>query len=132
MSIYKITVDRFEFPEGLGDGHANFRMAIGIRYVDSEDNWQTFYAVLPGPSTYWECDKEKKLDPRYVRVSEEEAKLDMDQVGPWGRYVARITAQEIEQIKCEVYDVNRKGAWETFKSVLTKIPNALASALSGK
>ena len=130
MHTCEITLDSFQFPEDLDNDHANFRIAVGLRYVDKNNNLVTAHSVVPSPSTYWECDtdKKEKKDPRYVRA-EDGSNLDMTKVGPWGRFMFRVIARELKHIKFEVYDVNRQGAWDTFKSVFEKIPAAFSGVL---
>lgn len=125
MHVCEIKLDGFEFPGELDNDQANFRFLVGLRYIDTDDKLATVHAVLPSLGTYWECDSDKVNDPRYVR-DRNRSKLDMSKVGPWGSFIFRVKVKDLRQINFEVFDVNRQGAWETFKSVVEKIPHAFS------
>jgi hypothetical protein len=114
---YEILLDEFKFPRALPNSRANFRLVLDVRYVRSNGTFATEHAIMPGLDSYWECDREKKNEPDYVRGADEGAssRVDVGRLDPWDRLVMVLQANSIYGIQVKAFDVNREDVWNRLK-----------------
>jgi hypothetical protein len=114
---YEILLEDFRFPRALPNSRANFRLVLDVRYVRSNGTFATEHAIMPGLDSYWECDREKKNDPDYVRGADDGAssRVDVGRLDPWDRLVMVLHANSIYAIQVKAFDVNREDVWNRLK-----------------
>lgn len=125
ISEYEFKLKDFLFPQDLGNGNANFRFLIDLRFKDDKGQYITKQAVMPGVDTYWECDTEKHEDRNFVRAKDKRDnflnKFNMCAIDEWDKLIFLVKAERFHSIRFSVYDVDRKGAWEAFQKIGGKL-----------
>ena len=114
---YEILLEEFRFPRALPNSRANFRLVLDVRYVRGNGAFATEHAIMPGLDSYWECDREKKNEPDYVRGADDGAssRVDVGRLDPWDRLVMVLHANSIYAIQVKAFDVNREDVWNRLK-----------------
>ena len=114
---YEILLEDFRFPRALPNSRANFRLVLDVRYVRSNGTFATEHAIMPGLDSYWECDREKKNDPDYVRGADDGAssRVDVGRLDPWDRLVMVLHANSVYAVQVKAFDVNREDVWNRLK-----------------
>ena len=139
MSNFEFTLTRFAFPKDLENNKANFRFVVDLRFTKEtkekeEEEFATEKTVMPGLDTFWECDKGKSERSNYVRANtkqNEPAAFDEERIKQWDPLIFRVKGKSVHSIRFEVFDVNRKNAWDTIGDVLNQIfKNTLGAAIS--
>ncbi len=79
MTTIVVTLTDLTFPANLEDKFCKFRPLISLKYRDSDNKITFAREVLPGlgKRDYWECEKDNKSKPNYVR-HQTEPKVDME------------------------------------------------------
>lgn len=130
--LYRIDLTDFEFPEGLPNDRANFRLTVDLRYVDRRGRFATKQVVMPGLDTFWECDTGKIDDPRFVRQAGDgdgwDHRFNMDLVDPWQRLVVIVQAQSLLALQVKVWDVDR----DNWKDALAEVLGGALEAVVGR
>lgn len=109
MPTYELNLKNFSFPLDLDESRSTFRFLTDIRYTDKDNNFQTLHAVAPGLDTYWECEKNNKKSPFFVRADDLSSKFDMAKVGAWDAMIIRFRANSIHSIQMKVIDIEKTG-----------------------
>ena len=91
---FEIRLEGFEFPRALPNNRANFRFVVDVRYKTKGDRFATETVVMPGLDTFWECGKNKKAKPNFVRDGSA-PRFDMAKIDPWDRLVVRLHADAV-------------------------------------
>jgi hypothetical protein len=114
---YEILLEDFRFPRALPNSRANFRLVLDVRYLRSNGTFATEHAIMPGLDSYWECDREKKNEPDYVRGADDGAssRVDVGRLDPWDRLVMVLHANSIYGVQVKAFDVNREDVWNRLK-----------------
>ena len=88
MDTIDIVLTDLTFPANLEDKFCKFRPLISIRYRDSKDKIVFAREAMPGlgKRDYWECEKDNKSKPDYVR-DEAGHKVDMEKLDPSRREI---------------------------------------------
>jgi hypothetical protein len=110
MPTYELSLTDFAFPKDLPESRSTFRMLLDVRYIDTDDKFATYHAVLPGLDTYWECEKAHKNEANYVR-DPKEPKLDMGKIDSWDRLFFLFKANSIHSIQIRVIDIEKEGGF---------------------
>ena len=127
MPVFELNLSGFKFPKNLDNDQANFRLVVDLRYVSVDGNLLTAQAILPGLDTYWECDRNRKQDPNYVRGRDEGdwGAIDMQRVDSWDKLIFMLPATSLHSIQFKVFDVNRTDGWDRIKHALNSIAGSL-------
>jgi hypothetical protein len=131
MDTIIVTLTNLTFPAKLEDKFCKFRPLISIRYRDSNDKIMFAREAMPGlgKRDYWECEKDNKNKPDFVR-HDSEPKVDMDKVGVSSREItfSDLDVKKLERLDVEVFDIDIKsGFFDAFKDNLLKVlPVAVA------
>lgn len=134
MATIDVTVTDLTFPADLKDAFCKFRPLISIRYRDSHNKIAFAREALPGlgKRDYWECEKDNKKKPDYVR-HDTEPKVDMEKLGPARREVIfnDLDVKKLESIEVEIFDIDIKsGFWDKLRDDVVKVlPVAVAPLL---
>lgn len=148
MPTYEINLKSFIFPDKLPDDKANFRFIVDLRYIDETNEFVTEHAVMPSLDTFWECAKDKREKPNYVR-DETNPQFRFDNgntdgneqkggdgnkpkgIDEWDRLIFHIKGKSLHSIQFKVIDVNRKDAWDTVRNVLGKVVEVAIGKMQG-
>ena len=130
MATIEVTLTDLTFPEKLPDKYCKFRPLISIRFRDSDNKIVYAREALPGlgKRDYWECEKENKKKPDYVR-NDALHNVDMDKLDITRRQVIfnDLDLQKPELLVVEIFDVDVSGFWDKLRKDLVKIlPIAVA------
>lgn len=131
MATIDIVVTDLTFPADLQDKFCKFRPVISVRYTDSQGKINFAREALPGlgPRDYWECEKDNKKKPNYVR-SDTAPKVDMDKVDVSQREIIfnDLDIKTLNRVEIELLDIDIKVGWEkVVQKGLEMLPsNALA------
>ena len=121
-SEFELNLERFWFPAGLADHRANFRFVVDVRMVRA-GKFATDTAVLPGFDTWWECDRDKKAHPHYVR--DQGNGIDMSRIDGWERLVLLTRADSLHSVQVKVFDVDRPGGWDAVREGFAALSQAV-------
>jgi hypothetical protein len=131
MDTINVTLTDLIFPTKLEDKFCKFRPLISIRYRDSNDKIMFAREAVPGlgKRDYWECEKDNKSKPDFVR-HDSEPKVDMNKLGVFRREItfSDIDVKKLERVDVELFDIDIKsGFFDAFKdNLLTVLPAAAA------
>ncbi len=135
MKTIEITLTDFRFPRCLPDGKANFRFVVDLRYINHKGQSVTQQAVLPSPDTsFWECDKEEKCAPNYVRDDGDEdgySRFDMCAVNDWDKLIFYLKAESVHSIQFKIFDVNREDAWDKMRDFGAAVTGTIFGKITG-
>src|SRR5262245_4449194 len=125
MDTIVVTVTELTFPPKLEDKFCKFRPLISIRYRDSNDKIMFAREAMPGlgKRDYWECEKDNKSKPDFVR-HDSEPKVDMDRLGISRREItfSDLTVDKLERVDLELLDIDIKsGFFDALKDNLLKV-----------
>lgn len=126
MATIDIIVTDLTFPAELKDAFCKFRPLISLRYRDANNKILFAREALPGLGSrdYWECEKDNKNKPEYVR-HDTEPKVDMDKLDISKREIIfnDLEIQRLERIELELFDIDIKVGWEkVLQTVLKSLP----------
>ena len=145
MPLFELKLTQFLFPKELPNKKANFRFVVDLRFIDDKGRFTTEHAVMPSLDTFWECDREEKDKPNYVRGSED-VKLKIDDtdyrcsqfkmdnnmdIDEWDRLIFLVKGNNVHSIQFKVIDVNREDAWDKVKPFLTGMVEAVIGKIKG-
>ena len=119
---FELNLERFWFPAGLADHRANFRFVVDVRMMRA-GKFAADTAVLPGFDTWWECDRDKKAHPHYVR--DQGNGLDMSRIDGWERLVLLTRADSLHSVQVKVFDVDRPGGWDAVREGFAALSQAV-------
>ena len=131
MATLDITLTDLTFPAKLEDKYCKFRPLVSIRYRDSNDKIMYAREALPGlgKRDYWECEKDNKNKPDYVRHLTE-PKVDMDKLDASRREIIfnDLDLKKLETVIVEIFDIDIKsGFWDKLReNVIKVLPLAVA------
>jgi hypothetical protein len=131
MDTIIVTLTDLTFPAKLEDKFCKFRPLISIRYRDSNDKIMFAREAMPGlgKRDYWECEKDNKSKPDFVR-HDSESKVDTNKLGVFRREItfSDLDVKKLERLDVEIYDIDIKsGFFDAFKDNLLKVlPVAVA------
>lgn len=125
MDTINVTLTDLTFPAKLEDKFCKFRPLISIRYRDSNDKLMFAREAMPGlgKRDYWECEKDNKSKPDFVR-HDSESKVDTNKLGITRREItfSDIDVKKFERVDVEIYDIDIKsGFFDAFKDNLLKV-----------
>lgn len=111
MPNFELSLTDFTFPKALDEARSTFRFLFSVRYIDASDKFGTAHAVLPGLDSYWECEKEHKSDPHFVRKMPETnpPSFDMKKIDAWDTLVFMLSAKRLHSIQVKVIDIEKEG-----------------------
>lgn len=130
MPHIELHLTSFRFPDSLPNGNANFRFIVDLRFINAKEQFVTEHAVMPSLDTFWECDLKRSDKPNYVR-SQDEPSFNMRRIDKWDRLILGVKGRSLHSIQFKVIDVDRKDAWDTIKSFLGGIVEALLGKAKG-
>ena len=131
MDTIIVTVTALTFPAKLEDKFCKFRPVVSIRYRDSNNKIRFAREAMPGlgKHDYWECEKDNKSKPDFVR-HDSEPKVDMDKLGISRREItfSDLDVDKLERLDLELLDIDIKsGFFDALKDNLLKVlPVAIA------
>lgn len=131
MDTINVTLTGLTFPAKLEDKFCKFRPLISIRYRDSNDKIMFAREAMPGlgKRDYWECEKDNKNKPEYVR-HDSEPKVDMNKLAISKREVtfSDLDVKTLERADVEIFDIDvNAGFFDALKgNVLNILPVAAA------
>ncbi len=131
MTTIGITLSALTFPANLKDDFCKFRPLISVKYRDSNDKSMFAREAIPGlgKRDYWECEKDNKNKPDYVRHATE-PKVDMDKLDISRREItfSDIDVKKLERIEVEIFDIDIKSGFldKLRENVLKVLPVAAA------
>jgi hypothetical protein len=115
MATINITVTDLTFPEELEDKFCKFRPLISVKYKNTQGKSIFAREALPGlgPRDYWECEKDNKKKPNYVRHATL-PKVDMDRVPDTQKEIVfdDLDLKSLERVEVELFDIDIKTALE--------------------
>jgi hypothetical protein len=125
MDTINVTLTDLSFPAKLEDKFCKFRPLISIRYRDSNDKIMFAREAMPGlgKRDYWECEKDNKSKPDFVR-HDSESKVDTNKLAVFRREItfSDIDVKKLERVDVEIYDIDIKsGFFDAFKDNLLKV-----------
>jgi len=125
MDTIIVTVTDLTFPAKLEDKFCKFRPLISIRYRDANDKILFAREAMPGlgKRDYWECEKDNKSKPDFVR-HDSEPKVDMDKLGISRREItfSDLNVNKLERVDLELLDIDIKaGFFDALKDNLLKV-----------
>lgn len=134
MATVNIALTDLSFPAKLEDKYCKFRPLVSVRYRDSDNKIAYAREAVPGlgKRDYWECEKDNKNKPGYVR-HDTEPRVDMNKLSPSQREIMfeDLDVKKLERVEVEVFDVDIKtGFWDGLRgNVLKVLPVAVAPFL---
>jgi len=114
-------------PETPAEQRANFRLVVDVRYISKDGAFSTEHVVMPSLDSYWECDKDKRGEPNYVRGEDDGpfSTFNMQQLDDWERLILLVKAESIHSFQVKVFDVNREDVWNRLKDVVGQVVQAV-------
>ena len=134
MTTIVVTLTDLTFPANLEDKFCKFRPLISLKYRDSNNKITFAREVLPGlgKRDYWECEKDNKSKPNYVR-HQAEPKVDMDKVDVSTREITfdDLDLKKLERVEAEIFDIDIKSGFldKLRENLLQVLPVAVAPFL---
>lgn len=114
MASVDVTLTDLTFPANLDDKFCKFRPLISIRYRDSGNKITFAREALPGlgKRDYWECEKDNRNKPEYVR-NEAEHKLDTNKLDISRREIIfnDLDLKKLERVEVELFDIDIKSGF---------------------
>lgn len=109
ISTYELAITDVRFPKALPAKRCNFRLVADVRYVNGRGDFDTAHAVLPDLERWWECDPDRRDDPRYVRGADDGAfgTFDMGAVDAWDRLLILVRGDGIHSVQLKLFDIDR-------------------------
>jgi hypothetical protein len=109
ISTYSLSLTGFRFPKALPAKRSNFRFVADVRYISGRGDFDTAHAVLPDLDRFWECDKDKRDVPEYVRGPNagKFGTFDMTTIDEWDRLVLLVRGDGIHSVQFKVFDIDR-------------------------
>lgn len=131
MATVDIVLTNLTFPAKLGDEYCKFRPLVSVRYRDSGNKIMYAREAMPGLGNrdYFECEKDNKDKPGYVRHNTE-PKVDMNKLSISRREIIfnDLDVKKFERVEVELFDIDIKtGFWDGLRdNVLKVLPIAVA------
>lgn len=117
---YELSLTDFRFPKKLPGKHSNFRFVADVRYVSSRGEHDTLHAVLPDLERHWECDRDHRKEPTYVRGPDTGSfgTFDMTKIDDWDRLVMLVRAEAVHSVQIKVFDIDRPNFFDRLGDAL--------------
>lgn len=117
---YELSLTDFRFPKKLPGKHSNFRFVADVRYVSSRGEHDTHHAVLPDLERHWECDRDHRKEPYYVRGPDTGSfgTFDMSRIDDWDRLVLLVRADGVHSLQMKVFDIDRPNFFDRLGDAL--------------
>lgn len=130
MATINLTLIHLIFPANLGDEYCKFRLLISVRYRDSKNRVLYAREALPGVGKrdYWECEKDNREKPNYVR-HDTEPRLDIDKIDISRREIIfnDLKLKTLERIEVELFDIDIKtGLEKVVQGIIQMLPAVAA------
>jgi len=125
MATVDIVLTNLTFPAKLEDKYCKFRPLVSVRYRDSANKIMYAREAMPGlgKRDYWECEKDNKNKPGYVRHNTE-PQVDMNKLAISRREIIfnDLDVKKFERVEVELFDIDIKtGFWDGLRDNVLKI-----------
>lgn len=125
MDTINVTLTDLTFPAKLEDKFCKLRPLISVRYRDSNDKIMFAREAMPGlgKRDYWECEKDNKKKPEYVR-HDSEPKVDMNKLAVSKREItfSDLDVKKMERVDVEIFDIDvNSGFFDAVRGNVLKI-----------
>jgi len=130
---YELSLTDFRFPKKLPGKHSNFRFVADVRYVTSRGEHDTLHAVLPDLERHWECDRDHRGEPAFVRGPDTGSfgTFAMAKIDDWDRLVMLVRAESVHSVQMKVFDIDRPNFFDRLGDALGDVVRTILGRARG-